>query len=330
MTAAMYESRVIRDGRQAVSLYTVPLFHIFGFFFTVKAVAVGESVVLMERFEFRTMLRAIQAYRVTYMPVSPPLVLAMAKSEEVSGYDLSSLELIGCGGAPLGKEVVDRFTARFPNVEVVQGYGLTESSGGATGTFGPEESQHYGSAGRLAVNLESMIVDPVTGEALGPGQQGEVWLRGPTIMKGYMGDDEATASTLHPDGWLKTGDLGYFDHEGFLFIVDRLKELIKYKAYQVPPAELEHLLLSHPDIADAAVIPYPDEEAGQIPMAFVVRQPGSPLHEAQVMEFIAKQVAPYKKIRKVAFINSIPKSAAGKILRRELINHALSTSPSKL
>lgn len=178
--------------------------------------------------------------------------------------------------------------------------------------------------------MEAKIVDPDTGEALRPGQKGELWLRGPSIMQGYVGDDEATASTLDSEGWLKTGDLCYFDHDGFLFVVDRLKELIKYKAYQVPPAELEQLLQSHQEIADAAVIPYPDEEAGQIPMAYVVRKAGSTLTEAQVMDFIAKQVAPYKKIRRVVFTNSIPKSAAGKILRRELINHALSSSKSRL
>ncbi|CAK9176277.1 unnamed protein product [Ilex paraguariensis] len=175
------------------------------------------------------------------------------------------------------------------------------------------------------------------------------------VMTGYVGDEEATASTLNSEGWLKTGDLCYFDSEGFLYIVDRLKELIKYKAYQVPPAELEHLLQSVPEIADAAVIPgaktekkrgrkiiwigvgllelevrYPDEEAGQIPMAYIVRKPGSNISDAQIMNFIAKQVAPYKKIRRVAFINAIPKSPAGKILRRELVQHALSGAAARL
>ncbi|KAM0979355.1 hypothetical protein ACFX13_015503 [Malus domestica] len=178
--------------------------------------------------------------------------------------------------------------------------------------------------------MKTKIVDPETGEALPPGKRGELWLRGPTIMKGYVGDDKATAETLDEDGWLKSGDLCYFDDEGFLYIVDRLKELIKYKAYQVPPAELEHILQSHPDVVDAAVIPYPDEDAWQIPMAYVVRKPGSNITEGQVMDFVAKQVAPYKKIRRVAFINSIPKSPSGKILRRELVTHALSTGSSKL
>ncbi|KAJ9676689.1 hypothetical protein PVL29_021956 [Vitis rotundifolia] len=244
------------DAPRPVSLFTLPLFHVFGFFMLVRAVSLAETLVLMERFDFENMLKAVEKYRITYMPVSPPLVVALAKSELVGKYDLSSLQLLGSGGAPLGKEVSERFSARFPNVEMVQGYGLTESGGGAAGMADLDEAKRHGSVGRLMNDMEAKIVDPKTGEALPPGQQGELWLRGPTIMKGYVGDDEATAATLDREGWLKTGDLCYFDSEGFLFIVDRLKELIKYKAYQVPPAELEHLLQSNPEIADGAVIPY--------------------------------------------------------------------------
>ncbi|MCD9639758.1 hypothetical protein HAX54_024479 [Datura stramonium] len=315
---------------QEVSFMTLPLFHVFGFFMLIRVASMGETVVMTERFDFEKMLAAVEKYRVTYMPVSPPLVVAMAKSDLALKYDLSSLKLLACGGAPLGKEVAERFKSRFPNVEILQGYGLTETTGGVTGMNGPDESDRYGSAGRLAVNTEAKIVDPDSGETLPPGQRGELWLRGPTIMKGYVGDKQATSATLDSEGWLKTGDLCYFDADGFLYVVDRLKELIKYKAYQVPPAELEHLLQSIPDVADAAVIPYPDEEAGQIPMAYVVRRPGSTINESQIIDVIAKQVSPYKKIRRVAFINSIPKSPAGKILRRELVNHATSSASARL
>ncbi|KAL5748295.1 hypothetical protein ACOSP7_025327 [Xanthoceras sorbifolium] len=313
-----------------VSLITVPLFHVFGFIILVQAVSLGETLVFMEMFDFETMLKSVEKYRVVSMPVSPPLIVAFVKSELTKKYDLSSLQMLGCGGAPLGKDVADKFKEKFPDVEITQGYGLTETGGAAARTIGPDEINQHGSVGRLYELMEAKIVDPVTGEALPPGSRGELWLRGPTIMKGYVGDEKATAETLDSEGWLKTGDLCYFDSDGFLFIVDRLKELIKYKAYQVPPAELEHLLHSNPEIADAAVIPYPDEEAGQIPMAFVVRKPGSKITEAQVMDFISKQVAPYKKIRRVAFINSIPKSPAGKTLRRELVNYAHSGNLSKL
>ncbi|KAJ8504104.1 hypothetical protein OPV22_004990 [Ensete ventricosum] len=323
-------TREAEDELPPVALFTIPLFHVFGFMMALRAVVLGETIVLMERFDFGAMLRAVERYRVTYMPVSPPLVVAMAKSDEAARRDLSSLRVLGCGGAPLGRDVAERFAARFPQVEIVQGYGLTESTGGVAGTRTPEESKVFGSTGRLGPNTEAKIVDPTTGEALGPGQRGELWVRGPTIMEGYVGDAEATAATLDSEGWLKTGDLCYFDDNGFLFIVDRLKELIKYKAYQVPPAELEQILVSYPGIADAAVIPYPDEEAGQIPMAFVVRQPGSMLSNEEVMDFVGKQVAPYKRIRRIAFVSSIPKSPAGKILRRELINQALSSPKSKL
>lgn len=329
LTAAYVANEPPAD-KPRVGLFTVPLFHVFGTFMMVRNVAMGHTTVLMDRFDFANMLRAVERYRVEYIPVSPPLVVALAKSEIVSNYDLSSLEGLGCGGAPLGKEVTEKFRERFPNVEISQGYGLTESTGGVVVTSGTEETKVYGSVGRVGPHTEAKIVDPLTGEAFGPGQRGELWLRGPTIMMGYVGDDEATASTLTPDGWLKTGDLCYFNDDGFLFIVDRLKELIKYKAYQVPPAELEQILQSHPEIADAAVIPYPDEDAGEIPLAFVVRQPESTLNEEQIMDYVAKQVAPYKKIRRVAFISSIPKSPAGKILRRELTQHALSKTQSKL
>uniref|UniRef100_A0A164XGZ4 Uncharacterized protein n=1 Tax=Daucus carota subsp. sativus TaxID=79200 RepID=A0A164XGZ4_DAUCS len=300
----------LEDEELSVALFTLPLFHVFGFFMLIRGFALGETLVLMERFDFVKMLEAVEKYKVTYMPVSPPIVVAMAKSDVVKNYDLSSLRLLGSGGAALGKETSERFTARFPNVEISQGYGMTETGGAATTMSDPEESKEYGSGGRLAANMQGKIVDPVTGQALPPGKQGELWLRGPNIMKGYVGDNVATAETLTSDGWLKTGDLCYFDSKGFLYIVDRLKELIKYKAYQVPPAELEHIIHSIPGVADVAVIPYPDEDAGQIPMAYVV--------------------SPYKKVRRVAFINSIPKSPAGKILRRELVNHALSGASARL
>uniref|UniRef100_A0A0D9YIR3 4-coumarate--CoA ligase n=1 Tax=Oryza glumipatula TaxID=40148 RepID=A0A0D9YIR3_9ORYZ len=287
----------------AVTLLPIPLFHVFGFMMVLRSVSMGETSVLMERFDFIAALRAIERYRVTLLPAAPPVLVAMVKYEEARRRDLSSLLVIGIGGAPLGREVAEQFASVFPNVELVQGYGLTESSGAVAATVGPEESKAYGSVGKLGSHLQAKIVDPSTG---------------------YVGDDEATAATVDSEGWLKTGDLCYFNEDGFLYIVDRLKELIKYKGYQVPPAELEHILQSHPGIADAAVIPYPDEEAGELPMAFIVRQPGSNITKEQVMDYVAKQVAPYKKVRRVAFVTAIPKSPAGKILRRELVQQALS------
>ncbi|XP_031372288.1 4-coumarate--CoA ligase-like 9 isoform X2 [Punica granatum] len=332
MIAGRYHARHAAAEQQtprAVCLFSLPPFHVYGFFVLIMNFVLGETLIWLQKFEFEAMLKAVEKYRVTLLPVSPPIVVNMMKSKLTDKYDLRSLQTALCGGAPLGREVSEQFQAKFPHVELLQGYAMTESGAGS-GMMGPEESRRYGSVGRLSATMEAKIVDPGTGVALPPGQKGELWLRGPCVMKGYVGDDKATAETIDSDGWLKTGDLCYFDNEGFLFVVDRLKELIKYKAYQVPPAELEHLLQSHPEIADAAVIPYPDEEAGQIPMAFVVRKPGSSITESQAIEFIAKQVAPYKKVRRVAFIDSIPKSPAGKISRRDLIKIAMSCSKARL
>ncbi|KAL3716751.1 hypothetical protein ACJRO7_008349 [Eucalyptus globulus] len=343
MIAGLASARQAEPGAKPVLLFPLPLFHVYGFAGILKTFGMGATVVLMGKFEFEAMLKAVEKYRVGSLPVSPPAVLALVKSELIRKYGLSSLRTVMCSGAPLGKEVCERFQQQFPNVELVQGYALTESLLGSR-LMGPDETKQYDSVGHLSDHMEAKIVDPVTREVLPPGCKGELWLRGPAIMKGYVGDDKATAETLDPDGWLKTGDLCYFDSEGFLYIVDRLKELIKYKAYQVPPAELEHLLQSHQQIAEAAVILYPDEEAGQVPMAFVVRKPGACVTGSKIMDFIAEQewsswihlfwktssVAPHKKMRRVTFIRSIPKNPAGKILRRELINHALSAGSAKL
>ncbi|KAK9117487.1 hypothetical protein Sjap_016434 [Stephania japonica] len=228
-------------------------------------------------------------------------------------------------------ETVRRFKSRFPTVILAQGYDLTEAHGGVSLNLEVQpDNERVESVGRLGSNVEAKILNPDTGDELPPRVLGELYIRGPMIMKGYTGDKEATMATLDSEGWLRTGDLCYIDEAGYLFIVDRLKELIKYKGHQVPPVELEKLLISHPDIIDAAVIPYPDEEACQVPMAFVVRRDQSNLNKAQIMDYVAKQVAPYKKIRRVSFVASIPKNPTGKILRRELIKLALSNSPSKL
>ncbi|XP_059657731.1 4-coumarate--CoA ligase-like 9 [Cornus florida] len=331
--AIVAAANAVRPVRRSppVTLCTVPYFHVYGFFYCVRAVAMGESLVWMERFDLRLMMRTIQEFRVTHVALAPPVAVAMVKDANVTkGYDLSSLEVVGCGGAPLPKAVIEKFRKWSPNVQVAQAYGLTESTGGVARTVGPKESQVLGATGRLMSNFQAKIVDPTTRIALHPLKTGELWVRGPCIMKGYLEDEAATAAALDSEGWLRTGDLCYFDHEGYLFYVDRIKELIKYKGYQVAPAELEHVLHSHSDVVDAAVIPYPDEEAGQVPMAFVVRRSGSTINESQITDFVAKQVAPFKKIRRVSFVNSLPKNATGKVLRKELIKLALSSASSKL
>ncbi|KAA8533276.1 hypothetical protein F0562_033191 [Nyssa sinensis] len=330
MLAVAQAGRPVRS-TPAVGLCTVPCFHVYGFIYCVRAMSLGDSMVSMQRFDLRLMLRAIQEFRVTHLALAPPVAVAMVKDCDVlNGYDLSSLEVVASGGAPLADSVIKRLTKRLPNLHVVQAYGLTESTGGVTRTIGPKECQILGSAGRLIPNCQAKIVNPDTASDLPPFKIGEFWVRGPCIMKAYVGDEEATAAVLDSEGWLRSGDLCYFDSEGYLFYVDRIKELIKYKGYQVAPAELEHLLHSHPDIVDAAVIPYPDEEAGQVPVAFVVRRLESTIDESQIMNFVAKQVAPHKKIRLVSFVDSLPRNAPGKVLRKELIKLALSNTASKL
>ncbi|KFK44163.1 hypothetical protein AALP_AA1G223000 [Arabis alpina] len=310
-----------------IFLCTVPMFHTFGLLsYAVAAVALGSTVVILRRFGLNDMMEAIEEYRATSLALAPPVVVAMINDSDriKAKYDLSSLRTVRCGGAPLSKEVTEGFLEKYPTVAILQGYALTESNGAGATMDTVEESRRYGSAGLLSSGLEARIVDRDTSRAKGVNQTGELWLKGPSISKGYFKNEEATNETINVEGWLKTGDLCYIDEDGFLFVVDRLKELIKYKGYQVPPAELEALLITHPDIFDAAVIPFPDKEAGQYPMAYVARKPESNLSEKQVIDFISKQVAPYKKIRKVVFINSIPKNASGKTLRKDLIKLATS------
>ncbi|XP_015878932.3 4-coumarate--CoA ligase-like 9 isoform X1 [Ziziphus jujuba] len=318
---ATYHAPLIKRESPAVFIYTVPYFHMFGFFYCARSVSVSDTVVVvMGKFDVRKTLRAVEEFKVTHMMLVPPVVVAMVKSNLTAGYDLSSLEQVTSGAAPLGKDVITAFKSKFPDVVLAQGYGMTEVTGAAFRTINREETERWGSTGRLSGGFEAKIVDAETGKALFPCQEGELWLRGPSIMKGYMGDKdtETTWAAIVSGGWLRTGDLCYIDEEGFLYVVDRLKELIKYKGYQVTPAELEQLLQTHPEIVDAAVIPYPDEEAGQLPMAVVVRQSKSTIGEADVINFVASKVAPYKKVRRVVFVEVIPKSAAGKILRKDL------------
>ncbi|KAF7829498.1 4-coumarate--CoA ligase-like 5 [Senna tora] len=313
--------------RDETFICTVPMFHIYGLAaFATGILASGSTIVVLSKFDMDDMLSAIEKYRATYLPLVPPILVAMMNGADAikAKYDLSSLHSVLSGGAPLSKEVIEGFVDKYPNVTILQGYGLTESTGIGATTDSLEESRRYGTAGLLSPSTEAKVVDPETGEALPVNRTGELWLRGPTIMKGYFSNEEATTSTLNSEGWLRTGDICYIDNDGYIFIVDRLKELIKYKGYQVPPAELEALLLTHPKISDAAVIPFPDKEVGQYPMAYVVRKTATNISEKEIMDFVAAQVAPYKRIRRVAFISSIPKNPSGKILRKDLIKLATS------
>jgi acyl-CoA synthetase (AMP-forming)/AMP-acid ligase II len=246
----------------------------------------------------------MQDYWVSYTYLVPPLVLTLATHPRVDAYDLSPLRFIVCGAAPLGAEVAHACTARLGS-HLAQGYGMTEASPGISIDPVLPGMDKPGSVGPIVPNTEAQVVDLTTGAALGPNQQGEIWVRGPQVMPGYLNNPAATATTIDADGWLHTGDVGYADTEGYFYLVDRVKELIKYKGFQVAPAELEAMLLTHPAVADVAVIGRPDDEAGEVPKAFVAFKGSATAQE--LMGFVAERVA------------QIPKSPTGKILRRVLV-----------
>ncbi len=311
-------SSAVNPARKDDKMFAVlPFFHIYGMaLLLLLALHNGVTLLSSPRFELEQFLRIVQDHRVTMLSLVPPLVLALAKHPAVDQYDLSCVRLITCGAAPLGADL-EAACARRLGCGVVQGYGLTEVAGASHIRALGSDLDLPGSVGPVLTNTESKIIDIETGAELGPNETGEVLIRGPQVMLGYLDNPEANARSLDDEGWFYTGDIGYADEDGCFYIVDRVKELIKYKAYQVAPAELEALLLTHEAVADAAVIPSPDLEAGEVPKAFVAR--AGELGEQELMDWVAARVAPHKKIRRVEFVGEIPKSASGKILRRLLV-----------
>ena len=295
----------------------LPLFHIYGLMVILNlGLRKGSTIVTMPRFELEQFLRLVQDHGVTMAHIVPPIVLALGNSPIVANYDLSRLHTLFSGAAPLSQSLTQVCMDRL-KCKVRQGYGMTETSPVTHSSPADPAQVKFGSVGVCAPNTECKIIDLETGQPLGRNQEGELCVRGPQIMKGYLNKPEATVHTIDAAGWLHTGDVGYADDDDHFFIVDRAKELIKYKGFQVAPAELEALLLTHPAVADAAVIPIPDEEAGEVPKAYVVLRGDAAADE--ILGFVAARVAPFKKIRLIEFIDKIPKSASGKILRRVLI-----------
>ena len=323
---------LIEVGPEDRILAVLPFFHIYGLTVLMNCgLAWGGATVTLPRFDLEDFLGAIQEHKVTWAFVVPPILLAVAKHPVVDRFDLSSLRYIDSGAAPLSADLATAAEQRLrkgadEGVLVFQGYGMTELSPvshttPAPGLYPPGVSSPVpkGSVGYALPNTECRVIDPETGQELGPNEAGELWIRGPQVMTGYLNNPEATKNTIDAEGWLHTGDVGTVDEEGRYTITDRVKELIKYKGYQVAPAELEAVLLTHPEIADAAVIGVRDQESGEeLPKAFVVRAPGSEISGQAVMEFMAAKVAPHKKIRLVEFIDQVPKTTSGKILRKEL------------
>jgi acyl-CoA synthetase (AMP-forming)/AMP-acid ligase II len=295
----------------------MPFFHIYGQTVVLNmGLAKGSLIVTMQRFDCDALMDLMEEHGVTWLHVAPPVILQLATTTSVEGRDFSKLKLIISGAAPLDAELAGRAEAKI-GAPVRQGYGMTELSPVSHKSRLARVSETPpGSIGALIPNTEARLVDPETGEDIGQGEEGEIWVRGPQVMRGYLNNDEATAETLVGDGWLRTGDIGRVDENGFFYIVDRLKELIKYKGHQVPPAELEAVLVSHSKVRDAGVIGVPMDDGGEAPKAFVVTDDG--LDAEELMAYVAERVAPYKRVREVEFVDEIPKSASGKILRRLL------------
>ncbi|KAF7001401.1 hypothetical protein CFC21_017079 [Triticum aestivum] len=310
---------------QVVTLGLMPFFHIYGITGICCATLRHKgTVVVMDRFDLRTFLGALVAHRVMFAPLVPPVMLAMVKNPIADEFDLSGLALksVMTAAAPLAPDLLAAFQRKFPGVQVEEAYGLTEHSCITLTHAGDDPEKGHiakrNSVGFILPNLEVKFVDPDTGRSLAKNTPGELCVRSQCVMQGYYRKKEETERTIDAKGWLHTGDIGYIDDDGDVFIVDRIKELIKYKGFQVAPAELEAILLSHPSVEDAAVFGLPDEEAGEIPVSCVVRRSGAAESEADIMAYVASRVASYKKLRMLHLVDAIPKSVSGKILRRQL------------
>ncbi|HVL85400.1 MAG TPA: AMP-binding protein [Pseudonocardia sp.] len=299
-----------------VVIGVLPFFHAAGFCSSIcLTLRAGATVVTQPRFDLEECLALVERHRATVLPAAPPVVLALARHPAVDRYDLSSLELVICGSAPLSAELEAECAARLGR-PVLQVYGLTETSPIVSLSRRDGRDHTPGGVGTLVPNTQARLVDPASGADLGPGETGELWVRGPQVMAGYQGDPEATAATIDADGWLRTGDLGTVTAGGEVFVLDRVKELIKVSGFQVAPAELEALVGRHPAVADVAVVGRPDERAGERPVAYVVAR--GELDPAALIAWAAERSAGYKRLADVAVLDAIPRSPAGKILRRVL------------
>jgi 4-coumarate--CoA ligase len=293
----------------------LPFFHIYGMTVLMNVhLGGGGALVTMPRFDLPLFLQISQDHKAQRMWVVPPVALALAKHPLVDNYDLSALEEVFIAAAPSGPELSDAIAARL-GCKALQGYGMTELS--PVSHVVPRTAPKSGAAGVTAPNTSCRIVDIETGQDLPAGAEGELWVKGPQVMQGYLNNAKATAESITEDGWLRTGDIAKIDEDGYMFITDRLKELIKYKGFQVAPAELEATLVAMEGITDAAVVGLPDEEAGELPVAFVVTGDPAP-DEAAIKAHIDAQLAHYKQLHQIYFVDEIPKSASGKILRRFL------------
>ncbi|KAL1406416.1 hypothetical protein Q8F55_008115 [Vanrija albida] len=321
----------LKSGEDTV-LGILPLSHIFGAIIVLlQPFSVGVGVVVLPKFEEVSVYSAIQKYRITYSLVVPPILIVMLHSQTAKNYDLSSLKALLSGAAPLSKELCAEFKKRYPNFKVAQGYGMTETSPVIMSMTAADGAAHEGQCGRLIPTWEARLVKEDGEDASKAGESGELWVRGPSTMKGYHNNKEANDKSFAEGRWFKTGDVLTRTEDGWYQVVDRVKELIKYKGFQVPPAELEALLLTNPDVVDVGVIGVWDEsQATELPRAYVVANPrlglkpeGYPKFTRDIAAWVAARVAPQKKLRGgVVVIPAIPKSPSGKILRKDLRKRA--------
>ena len=300
-----------------VSLGVVPWFHAFGTIGYLNTLVIGcTTMVVFARFDPAEYLQAIGKYRATVMGGAPQLFIALVENPLFQDVDMSGLRLVVSGAAPISPQLLETMREKTAAV-ICEGYGLTEATMGCTETPPFPEDIRLGSVGIPVADTEIRIVDPESGEEAPLGEPGEICVRGPQVMKGYWGRPEETARVLK-EGWLHTGDIGRLDPDGYLFIVDRLKDMILYKGYNVYPRELEEVLDGHPLVQQSAVVDKPDPRAGEIPVAFVMLKEGASLTAAELMDFANSRLAAYKKIRELYFVHSLPVNLAGKVLRREL------------
>lgn len=303
-------------------LAVLPFFHIYGMTVLLNfALRQRAALVTMPKFDLTEFLRVVQDHRTTWVFIAPPIAVALAKHPLVDQFDTSSIKVIFSGAAPLDGALATAVATRL-DCTVCQGYGMTETSPVTHAIPYDRPDIDRSSVGLLLADTEARLLGEdgadVEAPAEGASAPGELLIRGPQVMRGYLNRPDATADMLDADGWLHTGDVATVTHDGIFRIVDRLKELIKYKGYQVAPAVLEAVLLEHPSIADAAVIGALDDDGQEVPKAFVVVQAGAELDADAVMAHVAGHVAPHEKVRQVEFIDAIPKSASGKILRKDL------------
>jgi acyl-CoA synthetase (AMP-forming)/AMP-acid ligase II len=325
-TAVRQVHAATRLSERDTLLAVAPFFHGLGFAVTLAGgLSAGTTLVTLAGFDLERMLALIERHRVTVLVGAPPLLLALAEHPVVDRHDLSSLQLVLAGGAPLAPAVQDAVAARLSHAVVGQGWGLTETTVGAA-VADRGRDRLPGSVGRALPNTALRVVDPASGGDLGPGEVGELRVSGLQLTPGYRGRRDATAALIDADGWLRTGDLGRIDADGNVFVVDRLKDLIKVNGYQVAPAELEALLMTHPAVADAAVIGRPDRRRGEVPVAAVVPR-GEVAGEA-LLARLAAHVAPYKRLHDVRFLAALPRTPTGKLLRRVLVEQDRAAAPS--